>query len=128
MEELNVMSRFLQMRVAVPCVLLSILVGSSSAVAAVTAPTDDPPTRKVYFGDLDLTRSTGVETLYSRISTAAREVCKTYDGWEPKLFAHSYECRQQALARAVSDINSVTLTNYHIAKTGLPAHKDTASR
>jgi len=110
------MSRLLKMKVAVPCALLSIVVGSLSAVAAVTAQPDDPPSRKVYFGDLDLTRSSGIETLYSRISAAAREVCKTYDGWEPKLFAHSYQCRHQALARAVSDIHSVTLTNYYLAK------------
>lgn len=122
------MPRLLTMKLAAPCALLSILVGSLSAVAAVTAQPDDPPSRRVYFGDLDLNRDTGVETLYSRISSAAREVCKTYDGWEPKLFTHSYECRHQALARAVSDINSATLTNYYLVKTKPPSHKDTISR
>jgi UrcA family protein len=122
------MSRLLKMKVAVPCALLSIVVGSLSAVAAVTAQPDDPPSRRVYFGDLDLTRSTGVETLYTRISSAAREVCRTNDSWEPKLFAHSYECKHGALARAVSDINLSTLTNYYLAKTKTPVHKDTTSR
>src|SRR5579862_9898608 len=75
------MPRFLQMRVVVPCALLSILVGSLSAAAAVAAPTDDPPSRRVYFGDLDLNRSTGVATLYSRIIQAAREVCNSNDSW-----------------------------------------------
>lgn len=123
------MPRLLTMKLAAPCALLPILVGSLNAVAAVTAqPDDDPPSRRVYFGDLDLNRDTGVETLYSRISSAAREVCKTYDGWEPKLFTHSYECRHQALARAVSDVNSATLTNYYLVKTKPPSHKDTTSR
>ncbi len=122
------MSRLLKMKAAVPCALLSILAGSLSAVAAVAAQPDDPPSRRVYFGDLDLTRDTGVATLYSRISSAAREVCATNDGWEPKLFAHSIECRHQALERAVSDINLLTLTNYHVAKARPPAHKDSTSR
>lgn len=122
------MSRRLKLKVAVPCALSLILIGSLSAAAAVTAQPDDPPSRRVYFGDLDLTRRTGIETLYSRISAAAREVCKTYDRWEPRLFAQSYECRHQALARAVSDINSATLTNYHLAKIKPVAAADSSPR
>jgi UrcA family protein len=128
MEELNAMSRLLKMKIAVPCALLSILAGPLGAAAAAIAQPDDPPSRRVSFADLDLTRDTGVATLYSRLSSAAREVCATNDSWEPKLFAHSYECRHQALERAVSDVNSATLTDYYLAKTKPPAHKDSTSR
>ena len=110
------MPRLLKMKCVVSCSLLAILMGPLSAVAATVQQSDDPPTRVVKFGDLDLTRSEEVAVLYSRISAAARRVCPL-SVWSLQLQAESYECRHQAIARAIADVDSSTLTKYYQTKT-----------
>jgi UrcA family protein len=61
------------------------------------------PSRKVNFADLDITRSEGVAALYARTGFAAREVCSQLDSWVPELLVRAYQCREQAIARAVAD-------------------------
>ncbi len=112
------MSHLLKLKFAIPCWLLAILMGPVGAVAATVEHSDDPPKRVVRFGDLDLTSSEGAAVLYSRISAAAREVCQPLDVWEPKLLLQkTYECRHQAIAQAIADVNSPTLTKYYQTKT-----------
>lgn len=77
---------------------------------------DQPPSRVVAFGDLDLSQKAGVITLYSRINSAAREVCEPLDEINIKLLHERYHCRQNAVARAVAEVNSQALTNYHLGK------------
>src|ERR1700675_1275576 len=111
------MSRRLTLKFVVPCTLLAILAGPVSAVAAIVEQSDEPPTRVVKFGDLDLNRSQGAAALYTRINAAAREVCQPENIWALKLLAQASECRHQAIAQAVADVNSSTLTKYYETKT-----------
>jgi UrcA family protein len=110
------MPRFLNMKFVIPCSLLAILMGPLSTIAATFDLSDDPPTRVVKFGDLDLTRSEGAAVLYSRISVAAREVCEP-QLWELNMQALSYECQHRAIAKAVANVDSSTLTKYYESKT-----------
>jgi UrcA family protein len=110
------MPRLLKMKCVVPCSLLAILLGPLSAVAATVQQSDDPPTRVVKFGDLDLTRSEEAAVLYSRISVAAREVCPQ-SLWALESQVQSYECRHQAIAKAIADVDSTALTRYYETKT-----------
>jgi UrcA family protein len=111
------MCRRLTLKIAIPCTLLAILAGPVSAVAAIAEQSDDPPTRVVKFGDLDLSRSEAAAALYSRIDAAAREVCQPVNIWALKLLVQSSQCRHHAIAQAVADVNSSTLTKYYETKT-----------
>jgi UrcA family protein len=77
---------------------------------------DEPPARVVKFRDLDLSQKAGVATLYSRIRSAAHEVCEPLDEVSIKLLRQRFDCRQDAVARAVADVNSPALTSYYLGK------------
>ena len=111
------MSRLLKIKCVVPYTLLAILAGPVSAVAAIIEQSNEPPTRVVKFGDLDLSRSEGAAALYSRINAAAREVCQPLSVWALRLLVQSNECRHQAIAQAVAEVNSSTLTKYYQTNT-----------
>lgn len=107
------MSRF-KLKFLVPCALAGILASPLSALAATL---DAPlPSRVVQFGDLDLNRDSGVATLYLRIRSAATEVCDPLDALLVKLLRERFDCRQDAIARAVADVNSPALTAYYLGK------------
>jgi UrcA family protein len=109
------MSHVLKMKAVVSCALLAMSLGPIGAGAAVEQ-REDLRTRVVHFADLDLTHDTGVETLYSRINSAARQVCESPDAWVSRLHRQSNECRHQAIARAVLEVNSPKLTGYFLSK------------
>jgi UrcA family protein len=117
------MRHLMNTKTAVPCALLAILLGSLSACADVYAapPGYEFATRRVKYGDLDLTRSAGAATLYSRIQNAANAVC------EPAISSGAREsmlltrhCVEQSIARAVADVNAPALTSYYVSKTKRP--------
>jgi UrcA family protein len=110
-------------KTAVPCALLAILLGSLSACADAYAvpPGHEVATRRVKYGDLDLTHSAGAATLYSRIQNAANAVC------EPAIFSGAREsilltrhCVDESMARAIADVNAPALTSYYVSKTKRP--------
>ena len=68
-------------------------------------PSDDLPREVVKFADLDLTRPAAAQELYRRIRNAARKVCAEYS---PSAYERS--CAQQAVARAVAEVDSPQLT------------------
>ncbi len=111
------MPRYMNAKTAMKCALLTMLLGSVSAIAAKVELRDDVPTRTVKFGDLDLTRRDGVAVLYARINSAAREVCLPVDGRLPELLHSTDECRQKAIERAVADVDAPALTSFYLAKT-----------
>jgi len=107
------MSRF-KLKFLAPCALAGMLASPLSALAATL---DAPlPSRVVAFGDLDLNRDSGVATLYSRIRSAATEVCDPLDVLLVKLIRARFDCREDAIARAVADVNSPALTAYYLGK------------
>jgi UrcA family protein len=113
-KELSTMSRY-KLKFLVPCALAGIL---ASPLGAFAASLDAPlPSRVVGFRDLDLNSGSGVATLYSRIVTAATEVCDPLDLLLVRLLRERFDCRQDAVARAVADVNSPALTSYYLTKT-----------
>jgi UrcA family protein len=106
----------MNLKTAIRLTMLTILFGPLSAVAAVT-PSDEVPSRRVTYADLDLTRKTGVTVLYARIKSAAREVClPVYGRVAQDHNMASQQCREQALARAINDVNAPGLTSYYLEK------------
>ena len=107
------MSRFLKMKFFIPC-LLAVVASPLTAVALEAGPNAEPAKRVVNFADLDLSRDAGVAALYSRITSAAREVCRPLDFWTER--TRSFDCRYEAVARAIADVNSPALTSYYLTK------------
>jgi len=110
------MSR-LKLKFIFACALAGLLAGPVSALAASSGKLDDLPSRKVKYGDLDLNRDAGAAALFSRIKTAAREVCRPTDVFFLNLVREQYNCSQDAIARAVADVNAPLLTSYFLEKT-----------
>jgi UrcA family protein len=71
----------------------------------------------VPYAELDLAKPAGVEALYIRIGGAARRVCRA--GFSPHLRdqMNSSNCYQDAIGRAVKQVNLPTLTAIHRART-----------
>jgi UrcA family protein len=109
------MPRTVNLKTAIQWTMLTILLGSLSAVAA-AAPLDEVPSRKVNYADLDLTRHAGVAVLYARIKSAAREVCIPTYTWVAEDNKATQQCRELALARAIADVNAPALTDYYLEK------------
>ena len=65
---------------------------------------------RVNFGDLDLSSSEGIATLYQRIESAARLVCKD------RLAPWSRRCYDATIGDAVATIDQPQLTALHSAK------------
>jgi UrcA family protein len=83
-----------------------------SPLGLAAVPADDARREVVRFADLDLTRPAGAQELYRRIKHAARNVCETFDrlGYDPS-------CVDQAIARAVADVDAPLLTARRQAST-----------
>jgi UrcA family protein len=106
------------MKTAIRCTLLAVLMTSLNAVAAAVELGDEPAKRIVHFADLDLTRSVGVAVLYARIKFAARDVCEPVNDRDLAAVVSTRRCMEQAIARAIADVNAPTVTSYYLAKTG----------
>jgi UrcA family protein len=104
-------------KILVSFALAGVFASPLSALASMISKLDEPVSRVVRYGDLDLSRDSGVATLYSRINSAARAVCEPLDVMMLRVLRERFDCRQDAIARAVSEVNSPALTSYHLAKT-----------
>jgi UrcA family protein len=109
---MSAMRRQLKMKIATQCLLVTAYVGALGACTdAYAADTSTVPglefaQRTVKFADLDLTHAAGAEALYARIRSAARQVCA------PSM----RPCIDQAIARAVADVNAPLLTSYSMTR------------
>ena len=92
----------------------------SLAIAAMLAlrtaqavPAADPatgaPSVTVRTSDLNLGTPEGVQALYRRIVTAAREVCPQASAWQAESSAASRACQARAIERAVRALNDPRL-------------------
>jgi len=95
---------------------LALCVLSPAALAA--ASPDDAPRMIVQFGDLDLTRLAGAQELYRRIQHAARDVCEPHVPGSAVVAMGYRGCLDQAIARAVADVDAPLLTARHEELTG----------
>ena len=69
----------------------------------------------VSYADLDLSRESDTQTLYSRLRTAAKSVCGTADARNLRMRQFAMECYQQSLSTAVADVSNANLTALHAA-------------
>jgi UrcA family protein len=90
-------------------VLVGCLLAGSLGVAQAVTPIGEPAAVVVSYSDLDLSTTAGAQTLYTRISRAAREVCPFEDAIDAPRVAKNHACREAAIARAVSAVNSTQL-------------------
>ena len=84
--------------------------------------------RVVSYADLDATHEAGAATLYRRITIAAESVCEITDSRRASHTLREQECQDAATDRAVADVNSMALTRYHAARSGMRAPTAIAKR
>ena len=94
-----------------------LLVSTASA-----APAAEVPVRRVSFGELDLTKEAGVESLYARLRNAAEEVCGRADIRNLASVTLQRTCVRRALDRAVEDAHSEQLSARHRGGTAAPRY------
>jgi UrcA family protein len=96
-------------------------VGACAAMAVApmsfaAVPGDSVPTATVRYNDLNLSTPAGVNALYRRIRTAATEVCPNPDARDLSAARAVKQCRVEATARAVRDVNNPQLALVHAAR------------
>jgi UrcA family protein len=114
---MNAMIRYVKLKTVVACSLFATSLSSLAAVNIPATSEDGHPSRVVKFADLDLTHSKGAAALYTRIRSAAREVCLPQYNWVMEMRVISDQCRDEAIARAVADVNAPALTAYYQGRT-----------
>jgi UrcA family protein len=72
--------------------------------------------KTVSFRDLNVSNPEGAAVLYKRIKSAASEVCGTWDSLSQRPAVMT--CIDEAVSRAVAQVNRPMLTSLHQAKTG----------
>jgi UrcA family protein len=85
------------------------LIFAGTALADTRQIDDDIPRAYVNYGDLDLSTEQGAVTLYKRIANAARLVCPTPTPRNMKMKRIADQCIEDAVSRAVADVNSPQL-------------------
>ncbi len=106
------------MKPAMHSTLLVLALCCLTGVASAGDTGPEPARRVVNFADIDVTRSAGVTVLYARLLHAARLVCEPVNDRALSSIALTRRCMEQAVERAVADVNAPALTNYHLTKTG----------
>jgi UrcA family protein len=94
---------------AVLCTLGAAALGALAAPVQATEQ-DDPPTRTVRFGDLNLASPAGAKALYGRIRLAAHRVCEVTADSDPIQRVAVHTCIDKAIDDAVLHVNAPMLT------------------
>lgn len=105
------------MKIRSATLILSILLGSGPFI---TAHADEAPRQIVKISDLDLQSDAGVHKLYSRIQSAARNVCEMYNIGTIGSMKVVKHCRAGAVTGAIAELNMPALTRYHVEQSGQP--------
>lgn len=93
------------------CVLATVLVMPSVAFA-------EPPIKVVHFSDLNLNKHEGVQVLYRRLQSAARDVCGPAESTGTRIpSAERQACLAAAVKAAVQGVDQPLLTAYHVEQT-----------
>jgi UrcA family protein len=91
------------------CGALTLSALQATALQATRAD-DSPPTQKVNYADLDISKPAGAKVLYGRIVAAARHVCAS-DGYKDLAAMHWVQvCTDRAIDNAVRDVDSPALS------------------
>lgn len=76
-------------------------------------------TRAVSYADLNLERKAGLDTLYSRLESASREVCSPQESYRSWAMSQDWQaCYSHAINKAVADVGNLDLQDYHLARIG----------
>jgi UrcA family protein len=76
-------------------------------------------TRAVSYADLNLDRKAGLDTLYSRLESASREVCSPRESYRSWAMSQDWQsCYSHAMDKAVADVGNLNLQDYHLARVG----------
>jgi UrcA family protein len=76
-------------------------------------------TKAVSYADLNLDHKAGLDTLYSRLESASREVCSPHDSYRNWAMSRDWQaCYSHAMDKAVADVGNLGLQDYHLAKIG----------
>jgi UrcA family protein len=86
--------------------------------AFASAPSDQVSSETVKFQDLNLGASAGVSALYQRIHAAAQRVCSEHSVRSLANVYREKTCTDEAVARAVKQVNVPALTAYSEMKAG----------
>jgi UrcA family protein len=89
-----------------------------ASAAQAGEPADAPPHKVVNFRDLNLNTAEGAAALYKRIKSAASEVCGHSDSFDLSRLYVPQTCINEAVSRAVAQVNRPMLTSLYQAKTG----------
>jgi UrcA family protein len=87
------------------------------ATLSTTARAEDVPTKTVRYSDLDINKSDGAKTLYTRIHAAARDVCELSTGTDPILRVAFKACVETAIDKAVKEVNAPMLSQLRFGST-----------
>ena len=100
---------------------LSLALATAAFAAPMLARSDEPKQVTISTADLNLDHPAGVDALYGRIRSAAREVCRPAEGRALGMQAAWRDCMTQAVDGAVAAAHSDSLASLHLAKTGRSA-------
>jgi UrcA family protein len=90
-------------------------IACSTAIAGVES-SIVPPSVTVKYADLDVHSDQGASMLYARLRSASRQVCANFEGRTLRQRTALKNCFQQALAKAVTNLNVERLTALHQRK------------
>lgn len=106
---------FAIVRLPLACLALAGLLSPLASAAAVSS--YEVATRTVNFSDLNLNRREDVALLYSRIKSAANQVCEPTDSRSIDTSVRLRHCKERAIGQAVTDVKSSQLLTFHMATT-----------
>ena len=99
------MSHFVKLAV----LTLGTLTAALSLGAVNAATPESPPSVVVKYSDQDLSTASGVNEVYRRIVRAAKQVCPDTSFHDLSLQRRVAECRDQAVSRAIRQIDNSQL-------------------
>jgi UrcA family protein len=104
----------------ISCLALAGLLSPLTAASAAPVTLDgyEVASRVVNFSDLNLNSGTDVATLYSRIKSAADEVCEPVNHQPVDFPKRMRLCKQHAIDQAVADAKSSQLQTFHLSTIG----------
>jgi UrcA family protein len=97
--------------------LAGALAAMSVTALSFAAPADDVPSIAVRYDDLNLATTDGANTLYRRISNAARQVCPDPFSRDLAVVTASERCQAEAVNRAVREVNNPQLAMVYASHT-----------
>jgi UrcA family protein len=92
--------------------LAMIATGFAFAQNVSAMPSDESRATAVYIGDLDLSRTDGMDTLYARLRAAAKSVCRDQIRRAPIELQTHPQCVATALASAIRSLDHQAFADY----------------